>query len=102
MGGLGKEAQAQRAEVDRQGRLRIPAELARFARLGKELALIGVRTHIEIWNKPDWEEYVTRQQGRFDDIAETAFDRSRSSSKPGSAPVQTGLGTNIEAPRSPR
>lgn len=97
-------SQAQRAEVDRQGRLRIPVELARLARLGKELALIGVRTHIEIWNKSAWEDYVARQQGRFDDIAETAFDRSRSAAKlgHGTPPSAAATRNEIELPRSPR
>jgi len=95
-------SQAQRAEVDRQGRLRIPVELARLARLGKELALIGVRTHIEIWNRQEWEDYLTRQQGRFDAIAETAFDRSRTFAAASRKNSPAAPEATAALPRSPR
>jgi MraZ protein len=66
-------AQAQRVDVDRQGRVRIPAELARLADLGKDIVLIGVRDHVEIWDRQQWEQYLSRQQSRYDEIAESAF-----------------------------
>ncbi|MFV1968075.1 MAG: division/cell wall cluster transcriptional repressor MraZ [Pirellulaceae bacterium] len=65
-------AQAQRVEIDRQGRMRIPAELAHLAGLGREIVLIGVRDHVEIWNRSQWDRYLTQQQARYDEIAETA------------------------------
>jgi MraZ protein len=66
-------AQAQRAELDRNGRLRIPAELAQLASLGREVVLLGVRDHIELWDRIQWDEYLSNKQPQYDDIAESAF-----------------------------
>ncbi len=68
-------SQAQRVEIDRQSRIRIPAELAQLAQLQKELVLLGVRDHLELWNRTHWEEYLQNQQAHFDEIAERAFAR---------------------------
>ena len=51
-------AQAQRAEIDRQGRIRIPKELATWADVEREIVLLGVRDHLEIWNRSRWESYL--------------------------------------------
>jgi MraZ protein len=66
-------AQAQRVEVDRQGRARIPAELASLAALQKEIVLLGVRDHLEIWDRERWDKYLNIKQPSYDDIAEGAF-----------------------------
>lgn len=66
-------AQAQRVEMDRTGRIRLPADLAALARIGKEIVLIGVRDHLELWNRNHWEEYLENKQQRYDELAENAF-----------------------------
>jgi len=66
-------AQAQRVEVDRQGRVRIPPELAKFAELGKEAVLLGVQDHLELWAVDRWEAYLAEKQAHYDEIAEAAF-----------------------------
>lgn len=68
-------AQAQRVEIDRQGRVRVPAELAKWAELEGEIVLLGVRDHMELWNRSRWEGYLAHLQGRYDEIAESAFAR---------------------------
>jgi MraZ protein len=73
-------AQAQCVEIDRQGRLRIPQELFQLASLSKEIVLLGVRDHIEIWDAQRWNEYLAQQQQQYDQIAETAFCASSQSS----------------------
>ncbi len=96
-------AQAQRVEVDSQGRLRIPLELARLARLEKEIVLIGVRDHIEIWNRREWDEYLGRQQARYDEIAETALDRRGISRGGEIRPVEDAYGSETtDRPTAPR
>lgn len=65
-------AQAQRVEVDRQGRVRIPAELAELAGLSREIVLLGVRDHLEIWERVRWEEYLGHKQPQYDQLAESA------------------------------
>jgi MraZ protein len=66
-------ARAQKAELDTQGRIRIPPELAQGAELGRDVVLIGVHDHMEIWDKSRWEEFLTTRQSQYDDIAEKAF-----------------------------
>ena len=66
--------QALRCEVDKQGRIRIPQELIDFAKLKKEVILLGVRDHIEVWDKEVWDQYSRSMEGEFDQLAETAFN----------------------------
>ncbi len=66
-------AQVQRVELDRQGRVRIPPELAPIADLRKEVILIGVRDHLELWDRERWETYFADKQDRYDELAESAF-----------------------------
>lgn len=73
-------AQAQQVELDRHGRIRIPAELATLARLGKEVVLLGVQDHLELWAAERWREYLVQQQARFDEVAEAAFGSTHRSS----------------------
>ena len=42
-------------EVDKQGRILLPANLREFAALEKDVVLVGVGTRIEIWSKENWE-----------------------------------------------
>jgi MraZ protein len=64
--------QVQRVELDKQGRVRLPAELAQLASLDKDIVLVGVRDHIEIWNFQRWEAYVDSTQPHYDELAERA------------------------------
>lgn len=66
-------ARAQPAEIDDQGRIRIPAELATLAGLQREAVLLGVQDHMELWDKQHWDDYLAKRQERFDQIAEGAF-----------------------------
>ena len=53
-------------EPDKQGRVLIPESMRRRASLQKEVTLVGVRDHLEIWNRPEWEaerERLFGQQG---------------------------------------
>jgi MraZ protein len=67
-------ARAQAAELDGQGRVRVPAELAALAGLSKEAVLIGVQDHLELWDRARWEQYVAQKQSQYDQIAEAAFE----------------------------
>ena len=66
-------ARTQRVELDRQGRIRIPGELAELAQLTGEVVLLGVQDHVELWAVDRWEAYLEEKQARFDEIAEAAF-----------------------------
>ena len=66
-------ARAQRVELDGQGRVRIPQELADLARLKKEVVLLGVQDHLELWSAERWAAYLAEKQTHYDEIAEAAF-----------------------------
>lgn len=51
------------AEVDKQGRINIPANLLQHAGIEKEAVIAGVGNRAEIWSKEEWEKAST-----FDDI----------------------------------
>ena len=63
-------AQAECQEMDAQARVRIPASLASLAKLSKEVVLLGVRDHLEIWDRQLWDAYLAEQQPRYDSVAE--------------------------------
>jgi len=94
-------AQVQRIELDPQGRIRIPVELSRWASLAKEIVLLGVRDHIEIWDRPTWDAYLSARQGRYDEIAEAAFRTSltsRSSGTVASSPTSVPSASPLPLP----
>jgi MraZ protein len=66
-------AQAERVELDAQGRLRVPPNLVQLASLGKEAVLLGVQDHLELWDKVRWEAYLADRSSHYDEIAERAF-----------------------------
>ncbi len=66
-------SQARRADVDRQGRIRIPVELAERAQLKKDVVLLGVRDHLELWDQQLWENYATSKSAQYDHLAESAL-----------------------------
>lgn len=58
---------------DKQGRVSIPATLRRYAGLGRDVAVIGAGTRIEIWDAPSWETYLEAQESAYADTAEEVF-----------------------------
>ncbi len=60
-------AGAAQVEVDKQGRILLPAPLREFAQLEKDVVLVGVGTRIEIWSKENWESMDADKD--MDDIA---------------------------------
>ncbi|HUG64442.1 MAG TPA: division/cell wall cluster transcriptional repressor MraZ [Gaiellaceae bacterium] len=62
-------------EVDKQGRVLVPPDLARHAGLSRDVAVVGVDTHIEIWDRPKWAAHVSAIEGSVGDVAERAADR---------------------------
>jgi MraZ protein len=60
---------ASRVEWDKQGRLVIPEKNLKRAALQRDLTLVGVRDHLELWNRKDWDVHRQELEGRFSDIA---------------------------------
>ncbi|RDU38478.1 cell division/cell wall cluster transcriptional repressor MraZ [Neobacillus piezotolerans] len=61
---------ATESEIDKQGRINIPAPLLDYANLQKECVILGVSNRIEIWSKQIWEEYFQESEDSFAEIAE--------------------------------
>ncbi|WP_018664086.1 division/cell wall cluster transcriptional repressor MraZ [Heyndrickxia acidiproducens] len=65
---------ATECERDKQGRINIPAPLLQYAQLEKECVVLGVSNRIEIWSKELWEEYFSKSEDSFAEIAENLID----------------------------
>ena len=61
-------AGAASCELDKQGRILIPAKLRQKAALEKEVVFVGVLNKIEIWSKENWDD--NNDYDDVDDIAE--------------------------------
>jgi len=61
-------------ELDRQGRIVIPSGLRQYAKLEKEVVVIGVSTRVELWAKEVWTEYAQQAEASFEAIAEKIVD----------------------------
>ena len=57
-------------EIDKQGRFLIASNLREYAEMEKEVAIIGVGTRIEIWDKEKWKAYNSEENISADEIAE--------------------------------
>jgi MraZ protein len=68
---------AAKVEMDKQGRILIPDKTIRRTGLKKEVTLIGVRDHLELWNREDWNEH---SEALFDRLAEVSL-RARQARK---------------------
>ena len=66
---------ASEADLDKQGRVMIPAQLLEHAKLGREVVVAGVRDHLEIWNREAWRDHVKVMEGSAEDVAERLADK---------------------------
>jgi MraZ protein len=58
------------AELDKQGRLVLPQPLLEHAGLEREVTVLGVHDHLEIWNRATWRGLQQEPEGRVEDAAE--------------------------------
>ncbi len=57
-------------ELDRQGRVTLPARLLEYAGITREATIIGVQDHIEIWDRVAWTEYLSHLEEEADATAD--------------------------------
>jgi MraZ protein len=70
-------AMASRLEWDKQGRVLIPDKTLRRTGIGKEVTLVGVRNHLELWNRDDWEAHHEALMERMSEISLRAKQSQR-------------------------
>jgi MraZ protein len=61
---------ATEAELDRQGRVMIPAALSNYAEIEREVVVAGMRDHLEIWDRAAWREHLREVEGSAEHVAE--------------------------------
>lgn len=61
---------ATECELDKQGRILLPANLREHANIEKDVVVIGVSTRVEIWSKEEWDKYNGDTNMGYDAIAE--------------------------------
>lgn len=57
-------------ELDKQGRMVIPAPLLERAGITREVTVTGVYDHIEIWDRAAWQKQLHEVEGSAEDVAE--------------------------------
>ena len=57
-------------EVDKLGRVQIPTALLTKYNISKEVLVLGIGDHIEVWDKAKYEEYENGIRDEFESIAE--------------------------------
>ncbi len=63
------------AELDKQGRMVIPATLLKNAGIGREVTVAGVHDHLEIWGRAAWHQQQQTVEGSAEDVAERLANR---------------------------
>jgi MraZ protein len=63
-------AGAAETELDKQGRVMVPAPLIEHAGLEREVVVAGVRDHLEIWDRAAWREQLREVEGSAELVAE--------------------------------
>ena len=61
---------AAEVELDKQGRVMVPAVLMQHAGLGRDVTVAGVYDHLEIWDRAAWREHLKEVEGSAEHVAE--------------------------------
>jgi MraZ protein len=61
---------ATETELDRQGRVGLPAALLAHAKLGRDVVVAGVHDHLEIWDRAAWRLELAEVEGSAEHVAE--------------------------------
>lgn len=57
-------------QVDKLGRIQLPKDTIENYNISKEVVVLGLVDHFEIWNKSTWETYAEEGNRNFETIAE--------------------------------
>ena len=57
-------------ELDKQGRITLPAKHLAYAGLSRDVTIIGVADHVEIWDRAAWTDYLAHLEEEADASAD--------------------------------
>ena len=57
-------------DVDRVNRIQIPTALINKYSISKDVVVVGVIDHIEVWSKAKWEQYLKDNEAEFESKSE--------------------------------
>jgi len=63
-------------ELDKQGRMNLPAPLISYAHLLKDCVIIGTGDRLEVWSEESWSRFFESTKDSMSDIAENLFNES--------------------------
>ena len=63
------------ADLDKQGRMVVPAALLKTAGIDREVTVAGVYDHLEIWDRAAWRAQLQEVEGSAEDVAERLANR---------------------------
>lgn len=62
---------------DKQGRINISTPLIKYADLKKEVVIIGVNDHLEVFDKTKWEEFIKKNEENITEVTDKLFESYR-------------------------
>lgn len=65
---------AKEMTFDKQGRILLPQHLIEHAKISKEVVIVGVTEHLEIWAKDQWDQFMELALPQYDDLLEKLTD----------------------------
>ena len=63
----------EKVEVDRLGRVLISEKTLKRCGLEKDVAIIGVQDHVEVWDRAKWDAFVAEHLAKHDQLAQQAM-----------------------------
>jgi len=65
---------ATECEIDKLGRILLPANLREYATLEKDVMIVGVMNRIEVWDAAKWNNYSAQAESNYEEAAESLVD----------------------------
>lgn len=63
-------------ELDKASRIQIPTALVNKYQISKEVVVVGMLDHIEVWSKAKWDEYVKENESDFEAKSEQLLKKN--------------------------
>ena len=63
--------EAQELETDENGRVNLPDYLIKFAKLQKNVVVVGSLNHLEVWDQEKYHSYIEQIEGQAESLAES-------------------------------